>query len=142
MVSMVARPGADWYEPENVEGQNRDSISVCDCGATSPVLEWGWAGPSFLGCRSSLRPAGAGMERYDEATRGSITLATTPPRQGSDSAATARVLRPGCSRRPTVGQCADMSVAQTVIDQCEQFSCRGDLRDVLAAAGLDPCAIG
>ena len=67
---MVARPGADWYEPENVEGQNRDSISVCDCGATSPVLEWGWAGPSFLGCRSSLRPAGAGMERYGEATRG------------------------------------------------------------------------
>ena len=62
MVLMVARPDADWYMSENVEGQNRASISVCGCGATSPVrcVRVG-AGPSFLGCRSSLRPVGAGI---------------------------------------------------------------------------------
>src|SRR6476659_6985422 len=85
------------------------------------------------GCRSSLRPAGVGMERCGGNTRGPIKLATTPGR-GSDSAAAARVLRPGCSRRPGTVERADMSVAQPVVDQGEQFACRGDLGDVLAAA--------
>ena len=70
---------------------------------------------------------------------GSITLATTPPRQGSDSTAAARVLRPGSSRRRTVGQCADMPVAQPVVEPCEQFSCRGNLGDVRAAAAPSVC---
>lgn len=82
------------------------------------------------------------FQRYGEATRGVNHVgdhaAEAGVRQCSDRARVA----PGSSRRPAVGQCADVPVAQPVVDQCEQFSCRGDLGDVLAAAGLDPCAIG
>lgn len=71
------------------------------------------------------------MERYDEATRG-VNQVSDHAVRGSDSAAAAHVLRPGCSRRPTAGQCADVPAAQPVVDQREQFSGRGDLGDVLA----------
>ena len=74
---------------------------------------------------------GHGAVRWQHA--GPIKWATTPGR-GSDSAAAARVLRPGCSRRSAGGQGADVPVAQPVVDQGEQFACRGDLGDVLAAA--------
>ena len=51
-------------------------------------------------------------------------------------------LRPECSRRPGTVECADVAVAQSVVDQCEQFACRGDLGDVAAAASFDALFVG
>jgi hypothetical protein len=59
------------------------------------------------------------MERCGKQHAGSIKWATTPGR-GSDSAAAARVLRPGCSRRSAGGQGADVPVAQPVVDLVRQ----------------------
>ncbi len=112
MVLMVARPGADWYEPENVEGQNRNSMSVCGCCATFPVrcVRVG-AGPSFLGCRSSLRPAGAGISAVRRATRGANHVgdhaAEAGVRQCSDRACVApgELTPPRCNEMtPPVGE--------------------------------------
>src|SRR6478672_10567499 len=61
---------------------------------------------------------------------------------GSDNLATARGLRPECSRRPVLVERADVAVAQPVVDQREQFACRGNLGDVLAAAGFDTVFVG
>ena len=71
---------------------------------------------------------------------------------GSDKLATARGLRPECSRRPVWVERTDVSVAQPVVDQREQFAGRGDLGDVFAAAScetvfvaqrtnLEPCLV-
>jgi hypothetical protein len=51
-------------------------------------------------------------------------------------------LRPECSRRPGTVERADVAVAQPVVDQCEQFACRGDLGDVAAAASFDALFVG
>ena len=61
---------------------------------------------------------------------------------GSDSAAAARGLRPECSRCPGAVERTDVAVAQPVVDQREQFACRGDLGDVLAAASFDTVFVG
>ena len=62
--------------------------------------------------------------------------------RGSDKTAAARGLRPEGSRRPGAVERADVAVAQTVVDQREQFACRGDFGDVLAAAGFDAVFVG
>ena len=51
-------------------------------------------------------------------------------------------LRPECSRRLGVVERADVAIAQTVVDQREQFACRGDLGDVFAAASFDALSVG
>ena len=51
-------------------------------------------------------------------------------------------LRPECSRRPGTVERADVAVAQPVVDQCEQFACRGDLGNVAAAASFDALFVG
>ena len=61
---------------------------------------------------------------------------------GSDKIATAHGLRPECSRRPVWVERTDVAVAQPVVDQREQFACRGDLGDVLAAASFDTVLVG
>src|ERR1700682_911765 len=62
--------------------------------------------------------------------------------RGSDKMAAAHVLRPECSRRPVLVERTDVSVAQPVVDQREQFAGRGDLGDVLTAASLDTVLVG
>ena len=61
---------------------------------------------------------------------------------GSDKLATAHVLRPECSRRPVWVERTDVSVAQPVVDQREQFAGRGNLGDVFAAASCDTVFVG
>ena len=89
--------------------------------------------PSPSGC-------GHGVVRWQHA--GPIKRATTPMVRGSDNCAAARGLRPECSRRPGTIERADVAVAQPVVDQREQFACRGDLGDVLAAASFDALFVG
>src|SRR3954452_18050122 len=91
------------------------------------------AGPDWVGLPVIPSPSwgGHGAVRWQHA--GSIKWATTPGR-GSDSAAAARVLGPGCSRRFAGIQGSHVPVAQPVVDQGERFARRGDLGDVLAAA--------
>lgn len=107
MVLMVARPGADWYEPEDVEGQNRDSISCMWlwCKVSSVGMGLGQGRASSAAGHPFARP-GAGMERYDEATRGVNHVgdhaAEAGVRQCSDRARVASgVLTPPASRRRT-----------------------------------------
>ncbi len=51
-------------------------------------------------------------------------------------------LRPECSRRPGTVERADVAVAQPVVDLREQFACRSNLGDVLAAASFDALFVG
>lgn len=68
---MVARPGADWYEPENVEGQIAIRFLYvivvqrlqCDVYGSGQGRAYSAAGHRFA-------RRGRGMERYGEATRG------------------------------------------------------------------------
>ena len=107
----------------------------------STVDAYGLGQGRNLGCGHPFAPQrGHGAVRVQHA--GSIKTATAPRCRGSYNCTTARVLRPRCSRRHlSVGQGADVSVAQPVIDEGEQLAGRGDLGDVTASAGLDPFAI-
>src|SRR6202165_4959367 len=90
------------------------------------MAQIGGAGPAWSGCRSSLRPA---------VWAWSGAVATRGANQAGDHADGAGVrqlsgrarLRPECSRRPGTVERADLAVAQPVVDQCEQFACRGNL---------------
>jgi hypothetical protein len=111
---------------------------VLGCGAISKwvmvQIRWGRAG-LVTGYRSSLRPAGWAWSGA-VATRG-VNQEDDHADRGSDKIAASRGLRPECSRRPVSVKRADVAVAQPVVDQREQFACRGDLGDVFAAASFD-----
>lgn len=51
-------------------------------------------------------------------------------------------LRPECSCCLGPVERADVAVAQPVVDEREQFACRGDLGDVAAAASFDALFVG
>src|SRR5262245_2113952 len=102
-------------------------------------IRWGRAGFGS-GCRSSLRPAGWAWSGA-VATRG-VNHVGDHAGRGSDSAAAAHGLRPECSRCAGTVKRADVPVAQPVVDQCEQFACRGDLGDVFTAASFDTVFVG
>lgn len=94
-----------------------------------------------LGCRSSLRPRGGGMERCACNTRGqSQRRPRRDPglRQLSGRARGASgMLTPLPVDRPGRGYVRRAARS----DESEQLAGRGDLGDVAAAAGLDPFAI-
>ena len=75
------------------------------------------------------------------ATRG-VNQVGDHAERGSDKLAAAHGLRPEGSRRPGAVERADVAVAQTVVDQREQLARRGNLGDVLAAAGFDAVFVG
>src|SRR5246127_5364919 len=112
-------------------GWNRSPASIgllCGCGATSPrLMRMGWGrAETSAAVIPSPRSGGPGAVCVQHA--GSITTATAPRSRGSDNVPAARVLRPRCScRRLPVGQGADVSVAQPVVDEGEQLAGRGDL---------------
>src|SRR5215213_4422635 len=99
-----------------------------------------WGRPDWSGYRSSLRPAGWAWSGA-VATRG-VNQEDDHADRGSDKIAASRGLRPECSRRPVSAKRADVAVAQPVVDQREQFACRGDLGDVFAAASFDAVFVG
>ena len=134
---MPGRAGACW--PVDA---GRSAMRVCGCGP-SP----GCDGAGTLGQGRTLPAAGHPFAQLwwawsgAVATRG-VNQEWRPRRWGSDMRATARGLRPERSRRPVSVQRADVSVAQPVVDQREQFACRGNLGDVFAAASFDSVFVG
>jgi hypothetical protein len=127
---MPGRAGACW--PVDA---GRSAMRVCGCGP-SP----GCDGAGTLGQGRTLPAAGHPFAQLwwawsgAVATRG-VNQEWRPRRWGSDMRATARGLRPERSRRPVSVQRADVSVAQPVVNQREQFACRG------SPAALPTCRV-
>src|SRR6478672_13406281 len=109
--------------------QRRGCVVVGLLQAVMAQIRWGRAGLVRLPVIPSPKRCGHGVVRWQHA--GSIKRTTTPMVRGSDKTAATRGLRPECSRRPGTVERADVAVAQTVVDQREQFACRGDFGDVL-----------
>jgi hypothetical protein len=126
-------------------GWSRSPASIgllCGCGATSPqLMRMGW-GRAETSAAVIPSPALTGAWSGVRATRGVNHNGDRAEIGGSDNLPAARVLRPRCSRRHLpVGQGADVSVAQPVVDEGEQLAGRDDLGDIAAASGLDAFAI-
>ena len=102
-------------------------------------VDWGRAETSAAG-HPFARAMGAWSDA--RATRGVNQNDDRAGVRGSDNCTTARVLCPRCSRRHlSVGQGADVSVAQPASCSPSSTTGCGDLGDVAAAAGLDPFAV-
>jgi hypothetical protein len=132
----LGRPGACCRRMP--EDQRRDGVVVGLLQAVMAQIRWGRARLVRLPVIPS--PSWVGMERCGDNTRG---RSSGRPRRWfgvRQNRGRAR-LRPECSRSPGAIERADVAVAQTVVDQCEQFACRCDLGDVAAAAGLDAFAV-
>ena len=86
-------------------------------------------------------PRTGGMECCDRAVgRGQSKRATAPPGGGVMTYTTRAVPRSRCRSCGSAGQAADVSIAQPVKDQFDEFSGRRNDADVAPAAGGDVVA--
>src|ERR1700756_3127102 len=136
MVLTLARSGACC---RGCRGTGEDCVVV---GLLHAVMcRYVGAGPGWSGCRSSLRPAVWACSGA-VATRGVDQAGDHADGSGVMTHGGRARLRPECSRRLGSVERADVAVAQTVVDQREQFACRGDLGDIAAAASFDTVLVG